>query len=78
MGWYKWFMLVGVIVVGGGWLAYWMWDRKMQKEEEAKPKQRSERLQKTHSELSDWAQKMAEFKGPPQRKKPGGHDKQDG
>jgi hypothetical protein len=60
-------MILGVIVVAGGWSAYFLWDRKMRKEEEKQPKPQSQRVQKTKSELSDWAKKMAEFKGPPKR-----------
>lgn len=71
MSTYAIFMIVGVIVVGGGWIAYFLWDRKMRKEEEKQPRPRSERLKKTKSELSDWAKKMAEFKGPPKRPAPG-------
>ncbi len=69
MSWYGYFMLIGLIVVGGGWIAYLIWDRKMAKEEAQQPKQRSERLQKTQSEISDWAKKMAEFKSPVPPKK---------
>jgi len=58
------FMIVSGIVVGGGWIAYLIWDRKMARAEAQQPKQRSERLKKTQSEVSDWAKKMAEFKSP--------------
>jgi len=58
------FMIIGVIVVGGGWIAYYLWDRKQRLEEERQPKPQSEKLQKTKSEVSDWAKKMAEFKSP--------------
>ncbi|MCX5644704.1 MAG: hypothetical protein NTZ17_08455 [Phycisphaerae bacterium] len=61
------FMILGVLVVGAGWIAYYLWDRKMNKEEESQPKPQTERRQKTKSEVSDWAKKMAEFKGPPKR-----------
>jgi hypothetical protein len=67
MSTYAIFMIGGVIVVAGGWTAYFLWDRKMRKEEEQQPKPQSERVQKTKSELSDWAKKMAEYKGPPKR-----------
>ncbi len=60
-------MLVGGIAVGGGWLAYWLYNRKLDREEAQQPKQYSERHVKTQSEVSDWAKKMAEFKGPPKR-----------
>ncbi len=66
---YKIFMIVGLIVVGVGWAAYFLWDYKMRKEEAKQPKQRSERLQKTHGEISDWAKKMAEFKSPAPKKR---------
>jgi hypothetical protein len=64
MNWYAIFMIIGMILVGGGWLVYWLHERKLDKEEANRPKPRSERLQKTHSELSDWAKKMGEYKGP--------------
>jgi predicted negative regulator of RcsB-dependent stress response len=65
-------MIVGVIVVAGGWIAYLIWDYKQRKEEESQPKPQSQRVQKTKTELSDWAKKMAEFKGPPKRPAAGG------
>ena len=61
---YKIFMIVGVIVVGGGWIAYAIWDYMQRKEEAKQPPKRSARLEKTQSEISDWAKKMAEFKKP--------------
>ena len=64
MSTYAIFMIVGVILVGGGWIAYFVWDYKQRKEEEQQPKPQSVRLQKTKSEVSDWAKKMAEFKSP--------------
>lgn len=69
MSWYKIFMIIGVIVVVGGWAAYFLWDYKMRKEEAKRPKPQSERLQKTKSEVSDWAKKMAEFKSPAPKKR---------
>ncbi len=74
MGWYGYFMIVGAIVVGGGWIAYWIWDRRMQEIEKREPPKKSERLQKTQSEVSDWAKKMAQFKSPAPPKKPADHD----
>ena len=73
---YKLFMIVGLIVVGLGWAAYFLWDYKMRKEEAKQPKKRSERLLKTHGEVSDWAKKMAEFQSPaPKRRTEGDPDK---
>lgn len=67
MGWYGIFMIVGILAVGGGWVAYWLYNRKLDREEAMKPKVRSERHVKSQSEVSDWAKKMAQFKGPPKR-----------
>lgn len=69
MSWYAIFMIVGGILVGGGWIVYLIWDRKMQQEEARQPKQYSQRRIKTQSEVSDWAKKMAEFKSPVPPKK---------
>jgi len=64
MSLYKILMIVGVIVVAGGWIAYAIWDYRLRQEEKKQPKKRSVRLRKTQSEVSDWAKKMAEFKKP--------------
>ncbi len=66
---YKTFMIVGLIVVGVGWAAYFLWDLRMRRQEARQPKQRSERLQKTQGEVSDWAKKMAQFKSPAPKKR---------
>ncbi len=58
------FMIIGIIVLAVGWTAYFIWDWKMRQIEKSQPKVRSERLQKTNSEVSDWAKKMAAFKKP--------------
>ena len=61
---YKIFMVVGLLVVGAGWLAYFLWDYKLRKEEAKQPPQRAERLTKTQSEISDWAKQMAQYQKP--------------
>ncbi len=65
---YKIFMLIALPALAIGWFAYWLWMRKVAEEQKNRPKQVSKRLTQTKSEVSDWAQKMAEFK-PPERKK---------
>jgi hypothetical protein len=65
---YKIFMLIAIPALAIGWIAYVLWERKMREEEKKQPKQESQRLTKTKSEVSDWAKKMAEYK-PPKRKK---------
>ena len=66
---YKIFMLIAVSVLTIGWVAYAYWMRKVCEEEKQQPKQESQRLKKTKSEITDWAQKMAQFKKP-ERKPP--------
>jgi len=68
MSTYKIFMLITIPALAIGWIAYWWWMRKIAEEEKNQPKQVSKRLTQTKSEVSDWAQKMAEFK-PPEHKK---------
>ncbi|MGD8501808.1 MAG: hypothetical protein PVJ86_14245 [Phycisphaerales bacterium] len=70
---YKIFMLIAIPALAVGWVAYWLWTRKIAEEEKKQPKQESQRLRKTKSEVSEWAQKMAKFE-PPKRKKPSGDD----
>ena len=65
---YKIFMLIALPILAIGWVAYALWMRKVLEEEKKQPKPESQRLTKTKGEISDWAQKMAEFK-PPKRKK---------
>ncbi len=61
---YKIFMLIALPVIAVAWVAYMLWERKMRIEEKKRPKQVSQQLQKSRGELSDWAQKMAQFKKP--------------
>ena len=62
------FMLVAIPALAIGWIAYAWWLRKIREEEANQPKPQSQRLVKTKTEVSDWAQKMAAFK-PPKIKK---------
>ena len=55
-------MLIAVPALIIGWVAYWLWMRKIIEEEKKQPKKQSQRLTKTKSEISEWAQKMANFK----------------
>ena len=61
---YKIFMIVGIAVLAVGWIVYGIWIHKVRKEEKSRPKQVSQRLSKTRSEISDWAQKMKEVESP--------------
>ena len=64
---YKIFMLITVPALAIGWIVYWLRERKIAEEEKNQPKKVSKRLTQSKSEVSNWAQKMAEFK-PPKRK----------
>ncbi len=67
---YKIFMLIAIPALIIGWIAYWLWMRKIIEEEKKQPKKQSQRLKKTKSEISEWAQKMADFKKPEIKKPP--------
>lgn len=77
MSMYKIFMIVGVVVVAGGWIAYAIWDYKLRQEEKKQPKKRSTRLKKTQGEISDWAKQMAEFKKPVAKRQARGDQKEE-
>ena len=64
---YKIFMLIAVPALVIGWIVYWLRERKIAEEEKNQPRKESQRLTKSKSQVSDWAQKMAEYK-PPSRK----------
>ncbi len=66
---YKIFMLIAVSALTIGWIAYYLWERKMRAEKVKQPKQESQRLKKTKSEVADYAQKLKNFKKPT-RKQP--------
>ena len=75
--WYKVFMIIGVIVVGGGWIAYGIYEYKMRQEEKKQPRQRSARLRKSQGEVSDWAKQMAQFKKPVAKRQARGNENDD-
>ena len=70
---YKIFMLIAIPVLLIGWVAYWLWMRKITEEEQKQPKE-SQRLTKTKGEISEWAQKMADFKKPEIKKPTDQHE----
>lgn len=61
---YKIFMFVMLPLLGIGWIGYAIWLHKIKKEEEKTGKPVSERLTKTRSEISDWAQQMKSHTSP--------------
>jgi len=62
-------MLIAIPALIIGWIAYAYWMRKVLEEEKKQPKQISQRLQQTKSEVTDYAQKLKDFKKPT-RKQP--------
>jgi len=67
-------MILAVVGLALAWAIYGYYEYKARQEEKKQPRQVSERLQKTRSEVVDWAKKLAEFK-PPLPKKPAEQDK---
>ncbi len=61
---YKIFMLVALPVLAVGWIAYWLWMRKVREKEKDQPRQVSKRLSTSRSDVTDWTQKMKEAKSP--------------
>jgi len=61
---YKIFMLIALPLLAIGWIAYAIWIHKVREEERKQPKQVSQRLQKSRSEVAEWAQKLKDFKKP--------------
>ena len=61
---YKIFMLVMVPLLAVGWLIYWLYTKKLEKEAKNRPKQVSSQLTKSRNEVTDWAKKMANFESP--------------
>jgi len=61
---YKIFMLIALPIIGIGWIGYAIWLHKIRKEEKTRPKQVSQRLSKTRSEISDWAARMKSAESP--------------
>ncbi len=68
-------ILITVIILAIGWIIYGIFEYKMRQEEKKHTRKPSERLQKTRSEVVEWAKKMAEFQ-PPKHKKPTEDDSQ--
>ena len=61
---YKVFMLLMIPALVIGWVAYWLWNRKIEEEEKNRPKPVSKRLKQTRTEVTDWAKKMSQFESP--------------
>jgi hypothetical protein len=62
-------MILAVVGLAAAWAVYGYFEYKARQEEKKQPPQVSERLQKTRTEVADWAKKLAEYQ-PPKRKPP--------
>jgi len=69
---YKVFLVVALPVLAIAWIAYFLWQRRLDELEKNQPKRASQHLQKSRSEVSDWAQKMAAYKPPKRPSDPAG------
>ncbi len=67
---YKIFMLIVLPLLAIAWIAYAIWMHKVREEEKKTGRPKSERLQKTRSEVTDWAKKMTQFEPPTRKKRP--------
>ena len=63
---FKVFMCIAIPFLAIAWVAYWIWQKKLDADEAKMPahKTSSVQLQQTRNEVSDWAQQMANFKKP--------------
>jgi len=61
---FKIFMIIAVLLLAAGWIAYGIWIHKIREEEKKQPREASKRLQQTRSEVADYAQKLKDFKKP--------------
>ena len=61
-------MTIAVVLLAAGWIAYGIYELKMRAEEKKHPREPSERLKKTRGEVSDWAQKMAQWESPAKKR----------
>jgi hypothetical protein len=59
---YKWFMIIGVAVVGLGWLAYGIYNYIEDQREKKLPKTRSKKYEQAQQSMAEYAKKMADFK----------------
>lgn len=61
---YKIFMAIAVPTLIIAWIAYFLWQRHLDRIEKQQPRPVSPKLEQTKSELAQWAEKMAAYKPP--------------
>jgi hypothetical protein len=57
-------MIVAVVLLALGWIAYGIYEYRERKLEKERPKERSERYKQATNSMADYAKKLAEFKKP--------------
>ncbi len=62
MTWYKYVMFIGIPLMIVCWVAYYIYNYIMDQREKKNPPQRSEKLQQAQSSMSEYAQKMKDYK----------------
>lgn len=58
---YKWFMIIGLAVLGLGWLAYGIYNYIENQREKKLPKGRSQKYEQAQQSMTEYAKKMAKF-----------------
>lgn len=61
---YKMVMIIAVIFLALGWIAYGIWALKIRAEEKKQPKPTSKRLQEARKSIDDYSEKLKNFKKP--------------
>ena len=59
---YKYFMIIGLAVVGLGWIIYGIYNYIADRREKNQPKVRSQQYEQAQGSMTDYAKKMATFK----------------
>ena len=59
---YKYFMIIGLAVVGVGWIIYGIYNYIADQREKKQPEVRSQQFEQTQESMADYAKKMATFK----------------
>ena len=62
-------VIVGAIIVAGGWIAYGIWRYKTYQEEKNEPERKTEHLDKVRKSFEEYTKKMGEYKLKPYERK---------
>lgn len=62
-------VIVGAIIVVGGWIAYGIWRYRTYLQEKKEPEKKTEHLDKVRKSFEEYTKKMAEYKLKPYERK---------